>query len=80
MAEKFEVKKDSTLLVFLFEVLKGWSNKKIKERLKESYVLVNGISTTKHNFPIYIHDSVEVGTTKRVYNYTLSFRDTIRNR
>ncbi len=65
MAEKFEVKKDSTLLVFLFEVLKGWSKKKIKERLKESYVLVNGISTTKHNFPIYIDDSVEVCAVKK---------------
>jgi len=65
MAEKFEVKKDSTLLVFLFEVLKGWSKKKIKERLKNSSILVNGTNTTKHNFPIYIDDSVEVGTIKK---------------
>jgi len=65
MAEKFKVKKEGTLLIFLFETLQGWSKKKIKERLKGSSVAVNGTITTKHNFPININDIVEVGVVSK---------------
>ncbi|SFV65456.1 tRNA pseudouridine synthase C  len=65
MAEKFNVKKDGTLLIFLFETLQGWSKKKIKERLKGSSVAVNGTITTQHNFPININDIVEVGVVQK---------------
>ena len=65
MAEKFKVKKEVTLLIFLFETLQGWSKKKIKERLKGSSVAVNGTITTKHNFPIHVNDIVEVGVVQK---------------
>ena len=65
MAEKFNVKKEGTLLKFLFETLHGWSKKKIKERLQGASVAVNGTVTTKHNFPIYINDIVEVGVVQK---------------
>jgi len=65
MAEKFNVKKEGTLLVFLFETLQGWSKKKIKERLKGASVAVNGTVTTQHDFPLHIHDSVEVGVVQK---------------
>ena len=65
MAEKFNVKKEGTLLVFLFETLQGWSKKKIKERLKGASVAVNGTVTTQHNFPIQINDIVEVGVVQK---------------
>jgi 23S rRNA pseudouridine1911/1915/1917 synthase len=65
VAEKFNVKKEGTLLVFLFETLQGWSKKKIKERLKGASVAVNGTVTTQHNFPIQINDIVEVGVVQK---------------
>jgi len=65
MAEKFNVKKEGTLLVFLFETLQGWSKKKIKERLKGASVAVNGTVTTQHDFPIQINDSIEVGVIQK---------------
>ena len=65
MAEKFNVKKEGTLLVFLFETLQGWSKKKIKERLKGASVAVNGTVTTQHDFPIQTNDIVEVGVVQK---------------
>ncbi|RUM71144.1 MAG: RluA family pseudouridine synthase [Sulfurovum sp.] len=70
MAEKFNVKKEGTLLIFLFETLQGWSKKKIKERLKGSSVAVNGTLTTKHDFPLHINDIVEVGVIQKHKNMT----------
>ena len=70
MAEKFNVKKEGTLLVFLFETLQGWSKKKIKERLKGASVAVNGTLTTQHDFPLHVHDIVEVGVVQKHKNMT----------
>ena len=70
MAEKFNVKKEVTLLIFLFETLQGWSKKKIKERLKGASVAVNGTLTTKHDFPLHINDIVEVGVIQKHKNMT----------
>jgi len=60
MAEKFEVKQRTKLLAFLFGSLSGWSKKKVKQRLQNASVTVNGIATTKHDFIIEIGDVVEV--------------------
>ena len=68
MAEKFNVKKETTLLVFLFETLQGWSKKKIKERLKGASVAINGTITTQHDAPLHIDDSVEVGVVQKHKN------------
>ncbi len=68
MAEKFNVKKETTLLVFLFETLQGWSKKKIKERLKGASVAINGTITTQHDAPLYVDDNVEVGVVQKHKN------------
>ncbi len=65
MAEKFKVEQEGTLLIFLFDRLKGWSKKKIKERLKMASVAVNGEVTTKHDFPLSEDDIVEVGVIQK---------------
>ena len=65
MAEKFIVKTEDKLLEFLFKTLQGWSKKKIKERLKNATVAINGSVSTKHDFPLNINDVVEVGVIQK---------------
>jgi 23S rRNA pseudouridine1911/1915/1917 synthase len=65
MSEKLKVKKEGKLLEFLFSTLKGWSKKKIKERLKGSAITVNAETTTKHDFPLTPNDIVEVGVVQK---------------
>ncbi|MEA2047668.1 MAG: RluA family pseudouridine synthase [Campylobacterota bacterium] len=60
MAEKFQVKERSKLLAFLFTALSGWSKKKVKQRLQNASITVNGVATTKHDFIIEVGDVVEV--------------------
>lgn len=60
MAEKFQVKERTKLLAFLFTALSGWSKKKVKQRLQNATVTVNGVATTKHDFIIEVGDVVEV--------------------
>ena len=61
MAEKFTVKQSDTLLSFLFKALECWSKKKVKERLKNAAIMVNGTATTKFDFSLVVGDEVEVG-------------------
>jgi 23S rRNA pseudouridine1911/1915/1917 synthase len=65
MAEKFIAEERSKLLDFLFNHLTGWSKKTIKQRLQGSSVAVNGVITTKHDFPLNVNDVVEVGVVKK---------------
>ncbi len=65
MAEKFIVKERSKLLDFLFNHLKGWSKKTIKQRLQGSNIAVNGEIITKHDFSLHLNDVVEVGVVKK---------------
>ena len=60
MAEKFQVKQRTKLLEFLFTALNGWSRKKVKQRLQNASITVNGVVTTKHDFIIEVGDVVEV--------------------
>ena len=61
MAEKFTVKQQDKLLNFLFKTLKGWSKKKVKERLKSNTIAINGQNSTKFDFLLNIGDVVEIG-------------------
>ncbi|RLA69209.1 MAG: RluA family pseudouridine synthase [Epsilonproteobacteria bacterium] len=60
MAEKFQVKARTKLLEFLFTALSGWSKKKVKQRLQNASITVNGVATTKHDFIIEVGDVVEI--------------------
>ena len=60
MAEKFQIEARSKLLAFLFTALSGWSKKKVKQRLQNATVTVNGVVTTKHDFIVEIGDMVEI--------------------
>ena len=65
MAEQHTVKQEDKLLNFLFTVLHSWSKKKVKERLKSNTVAVNGVTTTKFDFPLAIDDLVEIGVVQK---------------
>jgi 23S rRNA pseudouridine1911/1915/1917 synthase len=65
MADRFTVKDHSKLLEFLFENLKGWSKKTIKQRLQGSSVTVNGKIITKHDFALHSNDVVEISGIKK---------------
>lgn len=72
MAEKFKVTKPTKLLEFLFITLSGWSKKKIKQRLQNSTVTVNGIVTTKHDYPLTQGDIVQIDALERtIVTHTL---------
>ena len=60
MAEKFQVNQRTKLLEFLFTALSGWSKKKVKQRLQNASITVNGVATTKFDFIIEVGDVVEV--------------------
>ncbi|HIP18738.1 MAG TPA: RluA family pseudouridine synthase [Sulfurovum sp.] len=61
MGQQYRVKTRSKLLPFLFEVLEGWSKKRVKQRLQSASVAVNGTISTKHDFYLSEGDVVEVG-------------------
>ena len=60
MAEKFQINERSKLLAFLFTALSGWSKKKVKQRLQNASITVNGVVSTQHDFIIEVGDVVEV--------------------
>ncbi len=61
MAEHFTIQQEATLLPYLFEHLKGWSKKRVKQRLQGGYVTLNGTITTQHNARLNAGDTLEVG-------------------
>lgn len=60
MADRLSVKEEAELLPFLVAHLSGWSRKKIKERLRNGCVQVNGSTVTQHNHPLEPGDRVSV--------------------
>lgn len=60
MSERLRVSEANSLLVFLNAKLKGWSKKKIKQRLQSGAVIVNEVSVVKHDHPLNVGDNVEV--------------------
>jgi len=65
MAQSYTVKQRGKLLSFLFETLKGWSKKTVKQRLHGASVAVNGTVTTKHDFILHENDVVEVAVVRK---------------
>lgn len=78
MAEKFQIETRSKLLAFLFTALSGWSKKKVKQRLQNATVTVNGVVTTKHDFIVEIGDVVEVDGVPGTFSKKTS-AETLRN-
>ena len=72
MAEQHVVKQEDKLLNFLFTVLHTWSKKKVKERLKSNTVAVNGVTTTKFDFPLVENDLVEIGVVQKKFSSPIS--------
>jgi len=60
MSDRFRVSETSTLLLFLNTKLQGWSRKKIKQRMQQGSVIVNGESVVKHDHPLNVGDNLEV--------------------
>jgi len=73
MGERVKIEEDGKLLEVLFSSLSTWSKKKVKQRLKDATISVNGKVTTKHDFPIKVGDLVEVGVVQK------SFKQAIRS-
>jgi 23S rRNA pseudouridine1911/1915/1917 synthase len=65
MSDKFKVNDSATLLPFLNEKLQGWSRSKIKERLQNGCVSVNGTSIKQHNHLLESGDFVEVSASPK---------------
>lgn len=60
MSERLRVSEADSLLIFLTAKLQGWSKKKIKQRLQNGCVVVNGESVVKHDHQLNAGDGVEV--------------------
>ncbi len=63
MAHKYMVFKQNKLLPFLFETLslrEGWPKKRVKQRLRDACILVNGVVRTKHDHFLDVDDIVEI--------------------
>lgn len=76
MSQKYTVTERKKLLDFLFESLKGWSKKTVKQRLQGQSILVNAEIQTKHNFMLNIGDKVEIAVAQRTgYHHQM---DTIK--
>jgi len=60
MSDRLRVSKASGLLTFLNTQLKGWTRKKIKQRLKAGCVFVNCQSITQYDHELKSGDDVEV--------------------
>jgi len=65
MGQQYKVNSRSKLLPYLFEHLEGWSKKTIKQRLQNSTITVNGLTTTQHDFMLNVNDIVAVGIIQR---------------
>lgn len=68
MSDKFHVSEPIGLLVFINNKLQGWSRSKIKERLQNGCVSVNGTSITQHNHALKAGDYVEVSASPKSTN------------
>jgi len=75
MGERIKIKEDGKLLEVLFSSLSTWSKKKVKQRLKDGTVSVNGEITTKHDFPIIVSDVVEVGVVEKTFKQAIKSLD-----
>jgi 23S rRNA pseudouridine1911/1915/1917 synthase len=75
MSEKLHVKETTGLLTFLSAQLQGWARSKIKQRLKDGCISVNGVSITQHDYALNAGDVVEVGATAKVANSSPSQLD-----
>lgn len=71
MAQQYKVHEETTLLPFLFETLKGWSKKTIKQKLQGASVFVNNKVQTKHNFILEEEDIIHIGVISTQYNSAL---------
>ncbi len=60
MAQHYKVQQRGKLLDFLFSNLEGWAKKKVKLRLQNASVSVNGTVITKHDFIVNVNDIVEI--------------------
>lgn len=65
MSDKFIVKDESSLLMFLSTHLNGWSRNTIKQRLHSGCVIVNGESISKHDHELKDCDEVEILATAK---------------
>ncbi len=60
MSDRLRVQEACGLLTFLTTQLKGWTRKKIKQRLQSGSVEVNGEVSLKHDYALNVGDNVEV--------------------
>lgn len=66
MSEKLHVREPAGLMAFLSAQLQGWARSKIKQRLQNGCVSVNGAAITQHDYALNAGDLVEVGATAKV--------------
>lgn len=60
MSEKLQVEEAAKLLDFLSLRLSTWSRSTLKQRLQLGCVCINGVISTRHNYPLQAGDTVEV--------------------
>ena len=65
MSDRLTVKSKNTLLPFLITGLQGWSRSRIKQRLKNGCVIVNGEQVTRHDHDLLAGDQVVVEAATR---------------
>lgn len=66
MSEKLRVDEADSLLDFLGKRLPTWARSKLKLRLHLGCVCINGVVSTKHNYPLNIGDIVDVLATPKM--------------
>ncbi|MBT8041171.1 MAG: RluA family pseudouridine synthase [Xanthomonadales bacterium] len=65
MSDRLTVIENTTLFELLISRLDGWSRSKIKQRLKNGCVSVNGRPVTRHDHPVQAGDRVVVAASAR---------------
>lgn len=60
MSERFEATEDGGLLDALIKHLDGWSRSRIKQRLRDGRVVVQGVRVSQFDHPLRVGDRVEV--------------------
>ena len=65
MSDRLTVNENTTLIALLISRLDGWSRSKIKQRLKNGCVSVNGRPVTRHDHPVQAGDRVVVAASAR---------------
>jgi 23S rRNA pseudouridine1911/1915/1917 synthase len=65
MTDRLTVRLNTTLSPFLIDQLQGWSRSRIKQRLKNGCVKVNGEQVTRHDHNLRAGDQVVVEATAR---------------